>query len=206
MSIAHLPPLNEHYLLLLLLFHICVIAIVVFWKFPSLRVYRRKRNLAIYMAILLISGLTAYQVYNVSLGPNFISFSIQKTQSPIHAGEPNHLVVTCRSEGAREVHFYMTIYSKNATLQARGNEGYIQLNETAIKIPFAFHGNGEQAKPIFFTVNANVSSISFYPRIERQDGDRIAVVTYLSEVQCTFDPITNSYVMAASSSQPTAVP
>lgn len=204
MSIAASYPIIQLYIMLL---SICVIvAIAVFWKYPSLRVYRRKRNVAIYTIVLLVFGLIAYQAYNASLGPNFISFSIQKTQNIIYVGEQNHFFVTCRSEGAREVHFYMTINAKNATLQTNGHEGYIQLNETAIKIPFTFHGNGEQAQPVFFTVNPNVSSISFYPRIERLDGAKIAVMTYLSEIQCTFDPSSNSYVMAASVSQPTAVP
>ena len=200
--IAINPAVNAYPYIMLL--SICLIILaVVFWRYPSFRVYRRRRNLAIYAALALFFSLIAYQAYNVSLGPTFISFGIEKTQTPIYSGQQNHFSVTCYSSGAKEANFYMTFKSANATLQANGEQGYIQVNSTAIKIPFAFHGNGEQTKPVFFTANSNVTSLAFFPTFERQEGDFI-IVAYLSEIQCNWDPSTSSFVMA--DSPPIAVP
>ena len=173
-------------------------------KCPSIKAYRKKRNLLAYAVIIIIIGLIAYQAYNVSLGPNYVSFSIQKTQTPIFAERQNQFSVTCNSDGARDIEFNMVIQCSNATLQADREEGYIQANSTTVKIPFSFHGDGAETKPVYFTADANVSSISFYPSIEARNGSPLVVWVYLSEIQCTYDPLTGSYAMADSS--PVAVP
>lgn len=190
-------PIANAYPYIMLLSICLIILAAIFWRYPSFRGYRRKRNLAIYAALALVFSLIAYQAYNVSLGPTFISFGIEKTQTPIYSGHQNHFSVTCYSDGAKEANFYMTFESANATLQANGEQGYIQVNDTTIKIPFAFHGNGGQTKTVFFTADSNVTSLAFFPTIERQEGDFI-VSTWLSEIQCNWDPATSSFIMADS--------
>ena len=145
----------------LLVFLVCII------NFRSLRVYRRKRNLMIYAVFALVLSLLIYQANEVSLGPSYISYGIKKTQTPIYAMEQNQFGVTCYCDGGKEATFHMVMKCANATLQVDGQADYIQLNDTAIKIPFSFRGSGEQTKPVYFTVNANVSSVEFYPSIER---------------------------------------
>ena len=188
------------------LFIVCfAVFLVCLVKFPSLRVYRRKRNLLIYFALSLLLSLIAYPAAVVPLGPNYVSFGIDKTQTPIYSGQPNQFSVTCTSEGGKQASFYMVIKSANATLQVNGEEGYLQLNATAIKIPFLFQGTGEQTKRVHFTAEADVSSIEFYPSVERQNGDdSFIVTTWLSAVQCTWNPATASFVMA--DSMPLPVP
>jgi hypothetical protein len=173
-------------------------------KYPSLKIYRRKRNLLVYTALVLFFSLIAYQAYTISLGPNYVSFNIQKTETPILAGQQNRFSVTCNSDGARDIEFYMVIQCTNATLQANGQQGYLQVNSTAVKIPFSFHGDGSETKPVYFTADSKVSSISFYPSIEAPNGAPIAVEVYLREIQCTYDATTNSYAMA--DSMPVYVP
>jgi hypothetical protein len=185
---------------------ICLLVLAaVFWRYPPLRVYRRKRNILVYGVLALVFSLLAYQAYAVSLGPNFISFGIQKTVTPIYPGQENHFSVTCYSDGAKEVGFYMVFQCENATLQVDGESSYIQTNATAIKIPFSFHGNGEQTKVVYFTADSNVASLSFYPSVERQKGEGDFIVTaWLTEISCTWDPVTCSFAMA--DSPPIAVP
>ncbi len=165
---------------------------------------RKKRNLLVYCALILFFSLVAYQAYSVSLGPNYVSFSIQKTEAPIFAGQQNMFSVTCNSDGARDIAFYMVIQCTNATLQVNGQQGYLQVSNTAVKIPFSFHGDGSETKPVYFTADSNVSSISFYPSVEAQNGNPFVVEVYLREFQCTYDAATASYIMADSS--PVAVP
>jgi hypothetical protein len=190
------------YLMLLAIGLVVVIAVI--WKRPSMRLYRRKRNILVYSVLALVFSLIALQAYEVSLGPNYISFGIEKTATPIYIGIENHFSVTCYSDGGKQASFYMIIKSANATLQTKGETGYIQVNDTAIKIPFSFQGSGQLTKPIYFTAYANVSSLEFYPVIERQDDSPIIVTSYLSEIQCMWDPTTNSFSMA--DSPPVAVP
>jgi hypothetical protein len=141
---------------------VCVMVVAaVLLKYPSIKAYRKKRNLLAYAIIIIIIDLIAYQAISVSLGPNYVSFSIQKTQTPILAGRQNQFSVTCNSDGA-------------------------------------------ETKPVYFIVDSNVSSISFYPFIEAQNGSPFVVEVYLREFQCTYDAATNSYAMADSS--PVAVP
>jgi hypothetical protein len=175
-----------------------LVVVAVFLKFPSIKVYRRKRNLLAYAVLFIVLSLLAYQAYTVSLGPNYVSFSIQKTQTPIFAWQQNQFSVTCTSSGARDIDFYMVIQCSNATLQTGYSEGYIQANNTAVKIPFSFHGDGSETKPVYFTADANASSISFYPSFEDQSGSPFVVEVYLSEFQCVYDAATNSYAMADS--------
>jgi hypothetical protein len=160
--------------------------------------------LLVHAVLALTFSLIAYQAYNVTLGPNYISFGIEETQSPIYAGQQNQFSVTCSSDGANEVDFYMVFRCANASLQVEGQQGYVQVNSTAIKIPFSFQGSGEQTQPVYFTADANVSSLSFYPSVERQKDSPMLVTAWLTEIQCTFDPATNSYAMA--DSPPLSVP
>jgi hypothetical protein len=176
----------------LLVFLVCII------NFRSLRVYRRKRNLLVYAVFALVLTLIAYHANEVSLGPSYISYGIKKTQTPIYAMEKNQFGVTCYCDGGKEATFYMVMKCANATLQIDEQANYIKVNDTAVKIPFSFRGSGEQTKPVYFMVNANVSSVEFYPSIERELGSSIMVTTWLSEIRCVLDPATGRYAMADS--------
>ncbi|MCW3999991.1 MAG: hypothetical protein NWE93_07115 [Candidatus Bathyarchaeota archaeon] len=196
------PVVNAYPYLILLA--ICVLVVlVVFWKYPPMRAYRRKRNLMAYAALIAIFCLISYRAYDVTAGPNLVSFGIQKTQSPIFVGQQNQFTVTCYSQGAKNVQFYVVFKSANATLQTGGQQGYIQVNDTAIKIPFSFHGEGQETKPVYFTA-ANATSLSFYPSVERQTDSPMIVTAYLTNIQCNWDEATQSFAMA--DSPPLAVP
>jgi hypothetical protein len=92
----------------------------------------------------------------------------------------------------------MVIRSDNATLNADGQRGYIQVNATAIKIPFSFQSGGVQTKLMYFTVDANVSSFSFYPTVERINNSPIIIWVYLNEIRGTYNQTTHSYLMGDS--------
>lgn len=182
---------------------ISIIILLCFIKFKSLRRIRRRRNWVIYACLILL-GLLFYQAYYASLGPNDVSFSIQAPQTPIYGGQQNQFSITCTSSGVKQADFYMVIRSNNATLYVNDQPGYIQTNSTAVKIPFSFQGGGTQTKPIYFTADKNVSSLAFYPSIEPINSSPMVVWVYLSEIQCTYDPATQSFAMA--DSYPQAVP
>lgn len=170
-----------------------IIILLCFVKFKSLRNIRRRRNWAIYASLVLL-GLLFYQAYYASLGPNSVYFSLQEPQTPVYSGHENQFSITCSSGGLRQGNFYMILRSDNATLSTKGQPGYIQVNATAIKIPFS--SQGVQTKIVYFTADANVSSFSFYPTVERDNP--IAVWVFLNEIHSTYDPATRSYLMGDS--------
>ena len=174
-----------------------IIILLCFVKFKSLRNIRRRRNWGIYASLILL-GLLFYQAYDVSLGPNDVYFSLQKPQTPVYDGHENQFSITCSSGGLKQVDFYMVIRSDNATLSTKDQQGYIQVNATAIKIPFNFQGSGTQTKSVYFTADANVSSFSFYPAVERINNSPISIWVFLNEIRCTYNPATHSYLMADS--------
>lgn len=192
MSIANLYVLPLTILLIIVL----IATIVAFCVYRPLRAYRRKRNLVAYAVLIGIFSLSVYQLYGFSLGWNYVSFGIEKTRTPIYADQQNQFSVTCQSSGKRAVSFYMTIRVTNGTLQTNSQTDYIEVNDTAIKIPFSFTGSGAETKPVFFTVNANVSAVAFYPIIEHQNDSQMSVTTAIREIQCKLDPQTHSYAMA----------
>lgn len=184
-------------------FSVLVVA-AIFLKYPSIRVYWRKRNILIYVAVALVLSLIAYEAIDVAAGPDWITFSTQKTQTPIFPAQQNQFSITCNCDGVKDASLYMVVAGVNVTLQTNGQPGYVQLNDTAIQVPFSFHGGGSQTQPIYFIVDGNVSGISFYPTAKFEGQSYLLVEDYLSEIHCTWDPATGRFAMA--DSYPIAIP
>jgi hypothetical protein len=146
--------------------------------------------------------LVIYLAYDNSLGTTYVTFATKKPQTPIYAEYQNQFTLTAYSGGQRPVSFDVILRCRNVTFQVINQQDYIQLNETAIRIPFSFHGSNDETRSIYFTVDANVSSFSFYSSIERQGNNRDVAIGGLGEMQCQLDPVTHSYAMADSTPYP----
>lgn len=184
---------------------VMVVAAVIL-KYPSIKVYRQKRNIIFYAAIAIVLSLIAYQACDIAAGPDYIAFSSQRTQTSIYSGQQNQFSITCSCNGLKDASFYLVVAGENATLQANGQPGYVQLNATAIQVPFSFHGGGEQTKPIFFTAAENVSGISFYSTPKFENHSSLLVEFYLSDIHCIWDSANGSFVMGNSIPIATAIP
>ena len=153
----------------------------------------------IYILLILFCSSIVYRAYDVSLGPNHISFSIENSVKRVYAGVESQFSITGTSGGSRDVSFYLVLTSANATLLVEGEPGYIQMNKTAIKIPFSFNGSGKEIKPIHFTVDANVTSFELYPSFEHsKDRYNYLIMASLGEIYCMLDPTTDSYTVPKS--------
>ena len=175
---------------------VCIIvSILLFLKVPSLRKIRQKRNLIVYAALVLILGLTVYQAYDISLGPKVISYNVAKSEKEFYAGQVNKLNISCESLCMRETSFYLVLKSVNSSLVVENQQNYIQLNSTAIKIPFTLSSLHEiQSKVVFFTIDKNVANFEFYPNVERLKDFPI-VTGSTSQVQCAWNSTTSSYIV-----------
>ncbi len=114
---------------------------VCFYRFPSLRSIRKPRNLLVYLVMLLLLGSVAYQVYDAFLGVSVVTYdanTLSFADNEFVAGQVFELEVFCENLGMRETSFYLTLTSTNASLTVGSQQNYIQVNNTAIKIPFHF--------------------------------------------------------------------
>ncbi len=196
MTAANLYFATELYIIL---FIVCLTAAVaLFWKFPSLRGYRRKRNLLAYAVVALVLGLFFYQAYDASSGTTYVFFMTQKPDTPIYAEHQNSFTLTCYSSGNQAASLYAAIHCTNATLQTGDQQDYIQVDESTVKIPFNIQRDSQESRPVYFTVYANVSSFSVYMYLERQVSNPHVAVVVLDEMLCQFDPQTQTYAMADS--------
>jgi hypothetical protein len=146
---------------IILIIILAFFALASFMKFPSLRNYRRKRNIVVYPALLLVFALLAFQAYDVSsvalVGyrvESHFSFDLEATK---------HVGLTCSSQG-RSCSFYLILKSDNASFPTLTEQNYLHINDTAVKVPFTISGlfsPTEVTKYVFFEIDENVTGFSF---------------------------------------------
>lgn len=173
---------------------VCLAVLVIcLIKIPTLRAYRRRRNLIIYAVLTVIFVLIIYQASVASLGPTYLSYKISSNGNTLYSGQESQFTITCSIHGSSEAHFYVIMQSENATFQIEGQSDYLKMNNTAVKIPFNLPINGEQNKVVHFTVDAHVTSYGLYPSVERPQGSDFLVATWIGEIICLQDPSTNRF-------------
>lgn len=161
MSIASLYFLPSIVLLIVLL----ITVPICFLKFSSLRKCRRKRTLLVYTVLALMLSLLAYGTYDQFVGPAIVSYSLEG--EPFFANRVNSIEVSVENLSMRETNFYLVVKATNASLIADGQES-IQINRTAVKIPFTLQGMNEKViKSVSFRMDENVTGCIFYPTIEQ---------------------------------------
>jgi hypothetical protein len=167
MSMASLYFLPSVVLLIVLL----ITVPLCFLRFLSLRKYRRKRNLLVYIILVLMLSLLAFEAYDQFVGPAMVSITL--AGEPFFANRVNPIEVTVENLAGRETSFYLVLNSANATLTADSLE-IIQLNSTAVKIPFNLHSLHEDVtKTVHFQMDNNVTGCIFYQSIERSNHGTI---------------------------------
>ncbi len=149
---------------IILLITLLVGVAVSFLVFSSLRKYRRKRNLLIYVALAIILSVLAYQTYDSYLGPAIVSYSLES--EPFLANRVNPLEVSAESLSSRPTSFNLVLTASNSSLIADGQDN-IQINSTAIKLQFNLNGlYKEVTKTVHFQMDENVTGCVFYCHIE----------------------------------------
>lgn len=152
MSIAHISPFP--YILLFMV--ILSVAALCYYKFPSLRTYRKKKNLLVLPILIILLGLVAYQAYDASLGPAVVSYKVNVDNNQLLAGQINQLEISCENLGLRELTFYMTLKGVNASLMIGNQHDYLQVNNSTIQIPFHFNAfsiHAKETKPALFAID-----------------------------------------------------
>ena len=146
----------------ILIIILAIFALASFMKFPSLRNYRRKRNIVVYPALLLIFALLVFQAYDVS-SVALISYKIESHFS-FDLEAAKNIGVTCSIQGAKSSSFYLVLKSVNASFTTLTELNYLHINDRAVKVPFTISGlfsPTEVTKYVFFEIDKNVTGFSF---------------------------------------------
>jgi len=168
---------------------------VCFFKVPSFRVYRKRRNLIIYAVSALILGLLAYQAYDSFLGPAYVSYSLENGETRFYAGRVNTLSVSSSNMGMRTASFNLILKSVNASFTPNTQQNYVQVNSTIIKVPFSFPQGGRETKPVQFTIDENVSAFAFYTSTDMGNGDAHFSVYFVLHAESVWDSKTSSFTL-----------
>lgn len=176
---------------------LALIVFTLFFKFPSLRRYRKKRNLLIYGAIALVAVLLVFQAHDVAIGPTHISYMFDCGTGEFSSGRTNQFNVTCSNSGFRTANFYIVLQSVNASFTAQNPEDYIQVNSTTLKIPFSFQelNRATESKPVFFEIDQNATGFSFSACVEAQSGSSLIVITCMPTLVGCWNSTSNCYTI-----------
>src|SRR5512136_2650690 len=197
--LAVVPP--EHftwpYYLALMRFLIAFGAVLAI--FPSLRKYRWKRNIMIYVAAVLVVGLLVFQIDNVG---RWSMVRISCDGAPNYfLGQTGQLTVGAESLGAREANFYVVIDCVGASFQPEQN--FAHVNDTEIKVPFLLQPRGQlrsiDSRSVSFAIDKNVSGFSFSISWEQQGSEMLIVPTVDYFLSYAWNETQNCFVMNCSS-------
>jgi Ca2+/Na+ antiporter len=169
-------PSPVHYIFLFLV--VLIIAIVLFVKFPSLRIYRKTRNMLFYFLVAVALVLTLFQAYEASKPYEASRLTVYNYYINDHNSNfPNYYPdrvnqfnLTCQYLETKPASFYMVVNSVNVSFPAQPQVNVsFQFNSTALKVLFTVSENtssmDEDTRPILFSINENVTGFSFtiYP-------------------------------------------
>ncbi len=167
--------------------------------FPSLRKYRWKRNIMIYVAAALVVGLLVFQINDVGRWSMVRINCDGATQ--YFPGEIGQLAVAAESLGPQEANFYVVIDCADASFQPEQN--FVNVNTTEIKVPFLLQAQGlprsTDSRSVSFAIDKNVSGFSFSISWEQQGSGMLIVPTVDYFLCYAWNETQNCYVMNYSS-------
>lgn len=165
------PPSPLPYILLFLI--VLIVALILFIKFPSLKKYRMKRNILVYLLVAIALVFSLFQAYEASRGRTVYEYYITDNSFPnFYPWQTSQFNLTCNYIERRPASFYMVINGVNVSFPDQPQVTYIPVNSTTIKVLFTVPENTpfmyKDTKTIFFNINENVTSFSFsaYPETE----------------------------------------
>jgi hypothetical protein len=157
---------------------VLIVVFVLLLKFPSLRKYRRKRNILIYTVVALTLVLLVYQTDFVTRVA-IVTYSIDTGVGRFYLGRINEINVYCSNSGYRACSFDIIVNSVNASFSPQNPETYLNINNTVTKVPFMLQERwssmNKNSKPVFFTIDENATGFSFRISLEAHAFNSIQV-------------------------------
>ncbi len=186
----------------LIIFAFCTFGfLLVLLLVPSLRSYRRKRNLVIYAVAGIILSSLLLQAYEVSLRSPLFTVGIADSSDiqTLKSNQVSQLNLTCTTYGGgKTASFYLVFTGVNISFIDK-QQGYVLTDRTTIKIPFTASQPKdvivEQVKPLCFQIDDNVTGFQLHPGIEDING-QVMLGSGIWEIQGIFNSTKRSYTMS----------
>jgi hypothetical protein len=141
---------------------LAIFALASFKKFPSLRNYRRKRNIIAYSALLLVFALLAFQAYDAG-SVAIVGYRVE-SHFRFDPEAAKNIGLTCSIRSVRSYSICLVLKSVNASFPTLTELNYLHINDTAVKVPFTNSGlfsPTEVTKYVFFEIDKDVTGFSF---------------------------------------------
>jgi hypothetical protein len=170
---------------IVVLLAVFVVSVVLFIVFPTLRIYRKRRNILIYAAIAVVLVSLVAQIDNVSRRA-IIDYAVGGP-TKFYSGTLNQLTLSSGNHGNRDARFTLVISSVNASFQIQPQQNSIQTDNKTAKVQFylqeSWFPKSSDNKPLFFTIDDNVTGFSFSVSFDSHGSVDVASgVTSLSYV------------------------
>ena len=165
--------------------------------FRSLRQYRRKRNILLYVTVSLITILLAYQIGTI-YERAFVEFGLDSTySSKAYVDRVNSVFLYSRSLGKSIASdFYIIIHSENASFQVLSQQGYVWVNNRTVKVPFSLPESPQPTsavkKEVYYTIDENVTVFSFSTSLE-PNGINLSYISPHNTFAFVWNNTENSY-------------
>jgi len=150
---------------ILLFVAVLIIAIILLVKFPSLRLYRKARNILFYSLVAATLVLTLFQAYEAPRRTVY-EYYITDNSPTYYPGRTNQFNLTCDYLSIKQASFYLVVNSVNVSFPTQPqNSVSFQFNSTALKVLFTVSDGTplrtEDTRDILFSINENVTGFSF---------------------------------------------
>jgi hypothetical protein len=149
---------------------VATVFVVLLLAFPSLRRYRKKRNLLVYCIFALFVVLLFSQINDV-YKQAIVNFGLDNNGSTrAYLGENNIISLYSQNMGNKAVGFYVILKAENASFPTSSGQDYIQLNNKTVKVLFSLPESGlprdSDKKPVVFRIDDNVTGFLFSTSLE----------------------------------------
>jgi hypothetical protein len=166
---------------------IIIVFIVLLLAFPSLRMYRKKRNLLVYCIFALLIVLLFSQI-NDAYKQAIVNFGLDNNGSTrAYFGENNTISLYCQNMGNKAVDFYVILKAQNASFPTPSGQDYVQMNNKTVKVLFFLSESGlprdSDKKPVLFIIDENVTGFLFSTSLESKEYQKpLYISTANSEI------------------------
>ena len=149
---------------------IAIVFVVLLLAFPSLRRYRKKRNLLVYCIFTFLIVLLFSQINDV-YKQAIVNFGLDNNGSTrAYLSENNTISLYSQNMGNKAADFYVILKAQNASFPTSSGKDYIQLNNKTVKVLFSLSESGlprdNDKKPVVFRIDDNVTGFLFSTSLE----------------------------------------
>ncbi len=170
--------------------------LVLLWRRPSFREFRRKRNVITYAVIMLLFALLIFQM-NVAGKRALVDYSIGGYSEKFFREQTNQVNVSCGNHGDLPASFSVVLTCSNACFTDQNQQAYERISNQTVRISFSLREAGNSGsgdtRAVFFIVDENVTSLKFHVDIEGGSSG-LTFMSGVTEATWMWNETQNCYV------------